>query len=402
MQRNKNNYWNLYVKNSEFDFYRDNIFLNNNDTIQVNKDIHVYHSVAIENYKKDCNVALNFDPNKNTARIRVGGAGQGASNGFEIQSPGDYVEMKVGYGGSGIYTRGLHPFNNDSHDIGKNDVRWRKNYSNELVTKKILFDIERAWAFESVDTGSNTKLYLTCQSNEKSFRISNYEKTKFADFHSTSDYINFTIDGSITSSGHYKANVANGEKHFGFYNGSTPVIYLYGNNSGRIGMWDALNGRSVFHYNFNNSSPYYAFKCHAIPDGNNTYTCGSSSNRWSTVYAVNALNTSDERYKENIEYVDTKRNDETKELHEFYKNDFKLATYNYVGQEHKEYGFIAQDFANSNIGRNLVVNNEEGYMYSIGSYISSIAGALQHEIKLRDKQIEELMERISRLENFSN
>ena len=129
---------------------------------------------------------------------------------------------------------------------------------------------------------------------------------------------------------------------------------------------------------------------------------GTSSNRVRTFYSVNALNTSDERYKENIEYVDTKRNDEVKGLHEFYKNDFKLATYNYVGQEHKEYGFIAQDFARSSIGENLVIDNEEGYMYSIGSYISSIAGALQYEIKLRDKQIEELMEKVSLLENSSN
>ena len=139
-----------------------------------------------------------------------------------------------------------------------------------------------------------------------------------------------------------------------------------------------------------------------VPITNNAHDVGTSSNRVRTFYSVNALNTSDERYKENIEYVDTKRNDEAKGLHEFYKNDFKLATYNYVGQEHKEYGFIAQDFARSSIGENLVIDNEEGYMYSIGSYISSIAGALQYEIKLRDKQIEELMEKVSLLENSSN
>ena len=394
MQRNKNNYWNLYVKNSEFDFYRDNIFLNNNNTIQVNKDMHIYHSVSVENYEKDCNVALNFDPNKNTARIRVGGGGQGASNGFEIQSPGDYVEMKVGHGGSGTFTRGLYPINNGGHDVGNINSRWNYAYLNNIVTKSLYFDIARAWAFESNGTDANTKLDLRCMSNTKDFRIINNERTRSATFSSDTSNMHLSLDGL------YKSNVASGEKHFGFYNGTSALTYLYGNTSGRIGMWDALNGRSIYYYSYNNGSPFTGFKTHVIPDGNNTYTCGGSSNRWSTVYAVNAFNTSDERYKENIEYVDTKRNDEAKRLHEFYKNDFKLATYNYVGQEHKEYGFIAQDFARSSIGENLVIDSEEGYMYSIGSYISSIAGALQYEIRLRDKQIEELVNKVSSLENL--
>jgi len=148
---------------------------------------------------------------------------------------------------------------------------------------------------------------------------------------------------------------------------------------------------------------FYAF----APSTNGTLDLGASGNRWRTVYSINALNTSDEKYKENIEYLDI--NSDTKnisnnisqeDIYKFYKDIFKLSKYNYKEQDHKEYGFIAQDLSEDNVGKTIVIDNEEGYMYSVGSYISTVAGALQYEINLRDKQIKELTDRLEKLEKL--
>ena len=53
------------------------------------------------------------------------------------------------------------------------------------------------------------------------------------------------------------------------------------------------------------------------------------------------------------------------------------------------------------VGETLIIKDEEnGDMYSTGSYISSVAGALQYEINLRDKQIEKLENRLEKLEKL--
>ena len=144
------------------------------------------------------------------------------------------------------------------------------------------------------------------------------------------------------------------------------------------------------------------------PSVSNTYDLGSSSNKWKTIYSHTALNTSDRQFKENINYVNqsnkTRNNDQIsqEDLHNFYKSDYMLATYNYIGQPQTEYGFITQDMYNNNVGESLIIKSEHGDMFSINSYVSSIAGALQYEINLRDAQINELMEVITTLQNEIN
>jgi hypothetical protein len=142
------------------------------------------------------------------------------------------------------------------------------------------------------------------------------------------------------------------------------------------------------------------------PGASNNYDLGTSNLRWKTIYAVNALNTSDMTHKENISYValsnkvrSGEENITQEDLHNFYKSDYLLATYNYIGQEQAEYGFITQDMYDNIVGESLIIRNDSGDMFSINSYISSIAGALQYEINLRDQQIAALLERIEALEN---
>ena len=148
------------------------------------------------------------------------------------------------------------------------------------------------------------------------------------------------------------------------------------------------------------------------PVSNNANDMGAPDLRWRTIYAINAINTSDEKYKENIQYLSVVPNAKNsrsistgvtvEDIYNFYKNDLKLAQYNYVGQDNIEYGFIAQDLVNSEAGKSILIDSEYGYMYSIGSYVSTVAGALHYEINLRDQQIEELTRRIEELEKFLN
>ena len=151
---------------------------------------------------------------------------------------------------------------------------------------------------------------------------------------------------------------------------------------------------------------YIQIKPNTILAGsNNAFDLGNTTYRWRTLYSINAINTSDELYKENIEYLsinsDVKNISDSisqEDIYNFYKDSFKLSKYNYKEQNHKEYGFIAQDLAEDNVGKTIVIDDENGYMYSVGSYISTVAGALQYEINLRDKQIKELISKIEALE----
>jgi hypothetical protein len=60
-----------------------------------------------------------------------------------------------------------------------------------------------------------------------------------------------------------------------------------------------------------------------------------------------------------------------------------------------EFGFIAQDLADHKVGREIVIPHEDGYMYSVGSYITTVAGALKQAIN----EIEMLKEEIKILKN---
>ena len=213
-----------------------------------------------------------------------------------------------------------------------------------LTLKSLKFEIDRAWMFDQGGSGSTSTLDLTAQTDEKTFNICGINKTKKATFKTSSTYVDLWMDGGV------------------------------------------------------------------FPNSNSTHDLGSSSKRWRTIYATNALSTSDKKYKENIKYIldkeistfDLENEITKKDIYNFIKNDYKLSKYNYVEQEHEEFGFIAQDLANTKIGDKLIIKTEEGYMYSIGSYLGIIVGALQEEINLRDRQIEELRKEINTIKGGAN
>ena len=108
-----------------------------------------------------------------------------------------------------------------------------------------------------------------------------------------------------------------------------------------------------------------------LPQFNNTCNLGSSDQRWATIYSVNALNTSDAEYKENIKYIPSHKENmmlkmmnkgeeeiTLEDLYNFYKNNYQLTSYNYKGQSQIEYGFITQDFYDDKVGESLIIKNE--------------------------------------------
>ena len=149
-----------------------------------------------------------------------------------------------------------------------------------------------------------------------------------------------------------------------------------------------------------------------MPTSANGFSLGASGRRWSTIYAVNALNTSDISYKENIKYIPKyeknmvsimekkEENITLEDLHNFYKNNYQLASFNYIGQNQTEYGFITRDFYEDKVGESLIIKDESGDMFSVSSYISSIAGALQYEINIRDEQISNQQNEINELKEM--
>lgn len=145
------------------------------------------------------------------------------------------------------------------------------------------------------------------------------------------------------------------------------------------------------------------------PASNQNWALGSSSYRWSTAYVGSINQTSDINTKENIKYLsnEVKRvpyNESlsNKDIYNFFKDEFKIATYDYktshisnketeVRSLQNQIGFIAQDIENPYLKKYLIKenineNNEVELSYTLSSYISVIAGGLQGAIR----EIEEL------------
>ena len=169
--------------------------------------------------------------------------------------------------------------------------------------------------------------------------------------------------------------------------------------------------------------------CHIYPTTTARYL-GSSAHRWHSAFLVNSPNvSSDARLKENIKYMDNLPaatstyvealdNDEitTADLVEFVKNDLYMATYDYkldttgmedgekeqvISMNNRQIGFIAQDVKDSKVGKYLVTEDDQGILgYETANWTSIIAGALQHEIRTREAETNELREMVNNIINM--
>lgn len=144
------------------------------------------------------------------------------------------------------------------------------------------------------------------------------------------------------------------------------------------------------------------------PAGSGNYSLGSSSYRYHGAYFVNSPSvSSDKNLKENINYLNTKRDADSiteVDFYNFIKNDLRLTTYNYKSlrseEKYENIGFIAQDVKATKIGDILIQEDEEGILsYNTGSYTNVIAGALQKEIEIRENEIESLKKQLELAQN---
>lgn len=136
-----------------------------------------------------------------------------------------------------------------------------------------------------------------------------------------------------------------------------------------------------------------------IPTRDRVMALGSQNYRFHSLYLMNAPTvSSDQRDKVNINYLNGITDESFKvmsesismnDLYEFVKNDLKIATFDYKSNRSDDthnIGFIAQDIVDTVVGSRVVNEAQNGkYEYNLGSYISTIAGALQVAINKIDE-----------------
>lgn len=159
------------------------------------------------------------------------------------------------------------------------------------------------------------------------------------------------------------------------------------------------------------------YKLYAVSSGTDL---GSSSYKWRYVFSQNALQTSDIKYKENIQYLDDNvatfslRGRKPTPFLDFMRDSFKPAIYDYkVAREEeghveadRQIGFIANDIIDNEVGQTFLYNfgtdGDTDIMFSQTGYTTVVARALQEEIQERENEINELKTRIELLEEMLN
>ena len=164
-------------------------------------------------------------------------------------------------------------------------------------------------------------------------------------------------------------------------------------------------GRVIDFHDANSHVGDFTYRLHAI--GGTLYHSGSLGQM------------SDKSLKENITYIDEKPAFLSKKemeanstpFKDFIK-DFKFATFNYKEDVNKEinFGFIAQDIAESDVGKLMLreyetIDKETSkaksidnvLAFDISSYITVVAKGLQEEIKSRDEEINQLKQELLEL-----
>ena len=201
---------------------------------------------------------------------------------------------------------------------------------------------------------------------------------------------------------------------------STPNSQLRLGTVTSSGSWQTYGALDI------NSKDGYVY-----PDkGTGQLSLGMSGMRFHTIFLVNSPNvSSDKRVKTDIHYLDepveetniidsevprVERNMKitTKDMYDFVKDDLRLASYRYNNNLDRnitsvDYGFIAQDILYTKVGSEIVQladkeDLDSELAYNQSNYISTIAGALQEEIIIRDKQIDDLQSQINELKEILN
>lgn len=219
--------------------------------------------------------------------------------------------------------------------------------------------------------------------------------------------------------------------HFG-YNGNTTDMSFYANEiiTNKKLITAGQLQSDTLHYDTRSSGfdggwgiGVYS---HLYPTTTNR-SLGTAAHRWQILNCVSNPNvSSDVRLKEDILYISDSINKDrvvkprienltTYDFLEFIRDQLQITSFNYkidlpedIHEDEKtqiedmrklQIGFIAQDIEDTKVGNYIVTKDTEGMLgYEVGNYTSVIAGALQEEIRIRDKEITTLTKRIDILE----
>jgi len=176
--------------------------------------------------------------------------------------------------------------------------------------------------------------------------------------------------------------------------GGTIEIRNGGTNGGEIKLTGAdndltINGaRGQIKLQINGTNAYEVDSVQLYPSADNSKNLGTSFLRWSTVYAVNGINTSDETLKENIKECD---------LGIDFIDSLKPKSYNFKDLKEdndaygkKRYGLIAQDILQTELKDSVFGKKDGEYGLSYNDLIAPMIKAIQElkaEIELLKTQI---------------
>ena len=239
---------------------------------------------------------------------------------------------------------------------------------------------------------------------------------------------------TVLTTGNYSSYCAPSSHSHSGYASSSHSHSGYASSSHSHGYQDRITYGNTKLHCYNNYVVMDAGSCHVRLDngaagygGNYKLYCvspdtdlGTSSYKWRYVFSRNALQTSDIKYKENIQYLDDGvttfrlRGRKPTPFLDFMRDSFRPATYDYkvIREEEghveadRQIGFIANDIIDNEIGQTFLYNygteEETDIMFSPTGYTTVVARALQEEIQERESRISELEARIELLESKLN
>ena len=106
-------------------------------------------------------------------------------------------------------------------------------------------------------------------------------------------------------------------------------------------------------------------------------------------------------YKENLETRDYSNEDllEKTDLYDFIVNQVNICEYNFINDDTKQIGFIANEYEDTKVGDRLLSRNEEGTLtYNANNLLFATIGALQEEVRTKDEKIASLEARLAKIE----
>jgi hypothetical protein len=109
-------------------------------------------------------------------------------------------------------------------------------------------------------------------------------------------------------------------------------------------------------------------------------------------------------YKENLETRDYSSEDllERADLYDFIVNQVNLCEYNFIGNDVKQIGFVANEYEDTKVGDRLFSRDEkeDTLTYNTNNLLFSTIGALQEEVRIKDEKIASLENRLAAIEKL--